>query len=153
LGGPLSHILKKESREKAISELIRVAKKDAPIFVSVMSRLGLLVSAVKSFPNEIDHPRFRKYRDTGDYVGGYGFTACHFFLPEELREAFNRKDFKFLELVGLEGLGSHLQENINKLSKKDKLWKVWLETHYKTCTHPVAVGISEHMMIIGRKNV
>ena len=151
LGGPLSHVLSKKDKQKAISELTRVAKKGAPIFVSVMGRLGLFTSALKLFPDEIDHPRFRKYRDTGTYLGNFGFTACHFFLPEELQKEFNHKNIKIINMVGLEGLGSNQQESINKLSKKKKLWKVWLETHYKTCTHPVAVGISEHMLIICKK--
>ena len=151
LGGPLSHVLDKKDRDKAISELIRVAKKGAPIFTSVMSRLSVLVSELKLFQYEIEHPLFRKIRDTGDYSGGYGFTACHFFLPEELKESFAKRDVKILEMVGLEGIGSHFQEKINKLAKNKKRWKVWLETHYKTCTHPVVVGISEHILIICKK--
>jgi len=151
LGGPLSHVLDKKDRDKAISELIRVAKKGAPIFTSVMSRLSVLVSELKLFQHEIEHPLFRKIRDTGDYSGGYGFTACHFFLPEELKESFAKRDVKILEMVGLEGIGSHFQEKINKLAKNKKRWKVWLETHYKTCTHPVVVGISEHILIICKK--
>jgi len=151
LGGPLSHVIEQKKRDKAISELIRVAKKDAPIFVSVMSRLSLLKYALKSFPNEIELPRFKKYRDTGDYIGRYGFTACHFFLPEELKEAFTKKNVKILEMVGLEGIGSNYQEKINKLAKNKRRWKVWLETHHKTCTHPAVVGTSEHILLICKK--
>jgi len=151
LGGPLSHILDKKERHKAISELIRVAKKGAPIFTSAMSRLSVLVSELKLFQHEIEHPLFKKVRDTGNYSGGYGFTACHFFLPEELKESFEKKNVEILEMVGLEGLGSHFQEKINKLAKNKKRWKVWLETHYKTCTHPVVIGISEHILLICKK--
>lgn len=151
LGGPLSHVLDKRERDQAISELIRVTKRGAPIFVSVMSRLAMLVSELKLFQHEIEHPLFKKIRDTGSYPGGYGFTACHFFLPEELKESFAKRRVKILEMVGLEGVGSHFQEKINKLAKNKKRWKVWLETHYKICTHPVVVGISEHILIICKK--
>lgn len=151
LGGPLSHVLDRKKREKAVSELNRVAKKNAPIFVSVMSRLSLLRSALTRFPNEIELPRFKKYRDSGDYAGNYGFTACHFFLPEELRKSFAKKNIKILEMVGLEGIGSNFQKDINKLAKNKKLWKIWLETHYKTCTYPAIVGTSEHMLIVYKK--
>ena len=153
LGGPLSHVLDKKKIDKAILELTRVAKKGAPIFVSVMSRLSLLASALRLFPDEIDQPRFKKYRDTGDYIGNYGFTACHFFLPEELKKSFEKKDLKFLEMVGLEGIGSNFRKETNELSKNKKRWKVWLDTHYRTCTHPVVVGISEHILIIVRKEL
>ena len=43
LGGALSHIVVEERREKAIDELVRVAKKNAPIFISVIGRLAALI--------------------------------------------------------------------------------------------------------------
>jgi len=63
----------------------------------------------------------------------------------------NQKDLRVLETVGLEGLSSGQEEKVNELAKNRKLWKAWLDTHYKTCTNPSVVGMSEHMMIICRK--
>lgn len=42
-GGPLSHVLDAGKRQQAIAELLRVTKPGAPLFVSVMGRLSLLV--------------------------------------------------------------------------------------------------------------
>lgn len=152
-GGALSHIVNKKQRERAIDELVRVAKKGAPIFVSVIGRLAVLVSELIHFPEEIEIKKmFRKVRDSGDYQGNYGFTPCHFYLPEELRESFERRKVRILEMVGLEGLSATHQKETNRLFKKhSKAWKIWWETHLKTCTHPVTVGISEHFMIICKK--
>lgn len=152
LGGPLSHVLNGQKRDKAISELIRITKKDAPLFVSVMGRLSLLVVELTLFQNEIEMPHFKQIRDKGDYKGDCGFTACHFFLPEEFRAAFNNKGVTILEMVGLEGISSHHNKKVNQLAKDKERWKNWLETHYRTCTHPSVVGISEHMLIICRKS-
>ncbi|MFH1141386.1 MAG: class I SAM-dependent methyltransferase, partial [Chloroflexota bacterium] len=54
LGGPLSHVLDQRARDKAIAEMIRVAKRGAPILVSVMGRLSLLVVELTMFPFEIE---------------------------------------------------------------------------------------------------
>ena len=151
LGGPLSHVLDTRKRAKAISELTRVAKKGAPIFVSVIGRLSLMVVQMTMFQHELELPEFKLSRDTGRYDGHFGFTACHFFLPEELRDAFTTKDVKILEMAGLEGLGSHHRKEINQLANNPKRWKTWLETHFQTCTHPTVVGISEHILIVSRK--
>lgn len=151
LGGPLSHIGDARKRVKAISELTRVAKPGAPIFVSVMSKLSLLVIVLTQFPHEIELPQFKRARGKGNIDGTTGFTTCHFFLPEELRQAFSNKRVEILELVGLEGLGSHHRKEINQLAKNPKRWQVWLETHFQTCTHPTVVGISEHILIVSRK--
>jgi ubiquinone/menaquinone biosynthesis C-methylase UbiE len=152
LGGPLSHVLDAHKRDKAISELIRVTKKRAPIVVSVMGRLSLLVIELTLFQNEIEMPHFEQIRDTGDYAGGSGFTACHFFLPEELRADFSDRGVTIVDMVGLEGISSHHDSKLNQLAKDEKRWKIWLETHYRTCTHPSVVGMSEHLMIICRKS-
>ncbi len=151
LGGPLSHLIDKEHREQAIGELIRVAKKDAPIFVSVMGRLSLLVFEMTTFQHEIEMPHFKQIRDTGVYTGEFGFTACHFFLPEELREAFADKNVRIVEMVGLEGISSHHDKHVNQLAKDPRRWEVWFETHLQTCTHPSVVGMSEHMLIVCQK--
>ena len=89
LGGPLSHVIDKRKRDTAIRELVRVAKPGAPIAVSVMSRLSVLVVELTMFPEEVEMPHYQKLLNTGDYLGQYGFTACHFFLPEEFRAAFD----------------------------------------------------------------
>ena len=151
-GGPLSQVLDPMDRDRAVSELIRVAKAGAPLFISVISRLAVLVFELARAPFEIELPLFKPMRDTGDYQGGYGFTCCHFFLPEELRAAVAGKPVEVLEMVGLEGISSHHRRALNQLAKNEKRWGIWLETHYQTCTHPVIAGISEHMLLVCRKN-
>jgi hypothetical protein len=116
-----------------------------------MGRLSLLVIELDLFQHEIEMPHFTSIRDTGDYPGGSGFTACHFFLPEELRQAFEKQGAAVLEMVGLEGIGSHHARKINQLARHELRWKIWLETHFQTCTHPAVVGRAEHMLIICRK--
>ncbi|MFQ6061445.1 MAG: class I SAM-dependent methyltransferase [Thermoplasmata archaeon] len=153
LGGALSHIVNRKKRDKAIDELIRVTKRGAPIFVSVIARIGLLISALIYFPQEIEIDRvFKRIRDKGDYLGGYGFAPCHFYLADELRDSFKKTRVKVLEIVGLEGLAAGHRKETNRLFKKHpEAWKRWWETHLRTCTHPAAVGVSEHFLMICRK--
>ena len=153
LGGPLSHVLDAGKRDRAISELIRVAKNGAPVFVSVIGRLSLLIIGLTMFQDELEMPHFTQIRDTGDYEGTRGFTACHFFLPEELKNSFNDKGVITLEMVGLEGISSHHRKQLNLLAKNERRWNTWLETHFLTCTHPSVVGISEHILIVCKKNI
>jgi SAM-dependent methyltransferase len=152
LGGPLSHILDRQKRNRAIRELLRVTRKGAPLFASVIGRLSVLVvELMPPFQHEIGEPFFRRMRDTGDYSGCSGFTACHFYLPEELIKDFQSKGVKILEVAGLEGVGSHHPREINQVARNRKRWRIWMETHYRTCTHPSVAGMSEHLLIVCRK--
>ena len=152
LGGPLSHVVDVTRREKAIDELIRIAKKESPIFVSVIGRLAVLANELIRLPEEIQLEIFPRMRDTGDYYGGYGFAPCHFYLPEELKKSFENRGTRVLEMVGLEGLASGHQKETNRLARKyPEAWNIWWETHLKTCTYPTSVGISEHFMAICKK--
>jgi SAM-dependent methyltransferase len=151
-GGPLSHILDQHQRNLAIEELVRVVKPGAPIFISVIGRLAVLVVILMEAQHEIELPHFQQLLETGDYFGGHGFTACHFYLPEELQREFTREGLQILELVGLEGLSTQHIKELNQLAKDEKRFKIWIETHYQTCTYPAVVAISEHMLIVCRKS-
>ena len=152
LGGPLSHLVDRKRRLKAISELARVAKRRAPICISVIGRMGLCANTVNYLWSEmVDAPKvFWRYVLTGDYHGGYGFTATHLYLPEDLQADLKGKA-KVITMVGLEGVFStHLRE-YNRAAKSRKHAPVLRELHMRTCTHPVAVGMSEHFLAVCRK--
>jgi len=152
-GGALSHLVDEVRREKAIDELIRVAKKGSLIFVSVIGKLAVLISELVSFPKEIEIKKvFQSIRDTGNYYGGYGFAPCHFYLPEEISASLQKRKIAILETAGLEGLSSGHRKETNTLFKKyPNAWKIWLETHIETCTHPSIVATSAHFLIICKK--
>lgn len=152
LGGSLNHLLKARQRQEAAKELVRVAKKDAPIFVSVISRVGLLKTILTEFPREMRYARHHWV--IGDYIPGLqgeGFTAAHWFLPEELHELFAKQDVKVLEMAGLEGLSSHHERETNRLYRDQDKWRMWIDVLLKTCTHPSVVGSSEHFLFVVKK--
>ncbi|MBN1263209.1 MAG: methyltransferase domain-containing protein [Candidatus Pacebacteria bacterium] len=153
LGGPLSHVEGEKKRQKAVSELIRVAKKGAPIFVSVMGRLGLLIETPMYWPDEIK-PRehFRSLWQAGDDQAWRWEYYCHFFLPEELKKLFaSTGKTEIVDCVGLEGL-AHAKRKISQLaSGSPQAWRNWQEAHLELCTHPAVFATSNHMMIILKK--
>jgi ubiquinone/menaquinone biosynthesis C-methylase UbiE len=152
LGGPLSHVHPEKERLKAISELVRVAKKGVPIFVSVMGKLGTITCFHKWIEEVKETPHFRRFYIKGDDYQWHGGKAfAHFFELEEMKSLFKGK-VNFLDVVGLEGLATPAQKEINKMAKNEpKAWKNWLEMHEKLCTNPTVAEFSLHFMVIGRK--
>ncbi len=151
LGGPVSHIEGEENRNKAVSELRRVAKEGAPIFIGVFGRIGALMLSVQFWPNEIGLPSFRDFYEKGDDNLWHGKYYAHFFLPEELENMVKRNGLDLIETVGLEGIGANAKY-VNIFSRKDRAgWQNFLEAHDKLAAHPASVGMSVHILAIGRK--
>src|SRR5512139_4170151 len=75
-GGPISHILDAEQRGKAIRELLRVAKPEAPVFISMMSRLTVVVVELMLFQHEFEMQVHTLIRDTSNIDGLTGFPEC-----------------------------------------------------------------------------
>jgi len=156
LGGPLNHILNRGQRNRALQEFVRVAKRGAPIFISVISRLGLMTTILVVTPDEIQD--CKHHLETGDYIPGVtprrevkGFTAAHWFLPEELRNLCEENGIEVLDMAALEGLSSHHWKETNLIAKDRKKWRMWIEILRRTCNDPSIIGSSEHFLVVGKK--
>lgn len=160
LGGPLSHILKKTEREQAASELVRVAKKKAPLFISVFNRYGFYRVLLHSGENLADASH-KKMFTTGIHRAHYqhpkafrrtnGFTDAYFFCPDELKELFESKRVQTITLATCQGLSSDLIEDTNALYKDKKQWRQWLKVILQTCTDSSIIGLGTHLLYVGRK--
>jgi ubiquinone/menaquinone biosynthesis C-methylase UbiE len=158
--GPFSHLIEKEQKEKATSEITRVAKKGAPIFISVISLFGVFTTILQRLQNELLDPTHEEMFKSGvhrahpiPHKGGRGFArvdAC-FYHPTEVKALFENRGVRTLEMATCEGLSSHLMGPTNKLYKDQKKWAKWMEIMLKTCTDPILLGTGEHFLYVGRK--
>lgn len=158
--GPLSHIIDRPERERAARELVRVAKRDAPIFVQVFSRYGVFRAFLQISQDEMFDPSHEELFNHGihrghptPHRGGKGFSAvdAYFFLPTEVKDLFEGIGVRTLELASCEGLSSRLQEATNKLHEDKEKWNQWLRLILQTCNDPAILGMSDHILYIGRK--
>jgi SAM-dependent methyltransferase len=160
LGGPLSHLLEKSERERAASELVRVAKKKAPLFISVFNRYGLYRVLLRSGENLSDSSHEEMFA-TGIHRAHYqhpkafrrtgGFTDAYFFFPNEMKEMFESKKVQTLALATCQGLSSDLEEDTNMLYKDSRNWRQWVEILLRTCTDPCILGFGNLLLYVGRR--
>ena len=150
LGGPLSHVQGESNRKKAISELTRVAKKKAPVFVSIMSKYGTYLSW-PLWSSEMLLPNFNSFIEHGDDYRWIGKYYCHFYTREQLKQAFAIPSLKFIDIIGLEGNVYIAKDLVSKEFKKPKIARKAFETHLKLCNDQFIADASAHMMIICKK--
>jgi ubiquinone/menaquinone biosynthesis C-methylase UbiE len=155
---PLSHLIERSDREKAASEIVRVAKSGAPLFIGVFGLYGVFRTVLQRVQHELTEPSHeemfrtgvhRWHRDSHKKAGGY--PDAIFWHPRDLKELFERRGIKTLEIATCEGLSSHLQGPTNRLYRDKAKWARWEELILKTCTDPVLLGMGEHFLYVGRK--
>jgi ubiquinone/menaquinone biosynthesis C-methylase UbiE len=160
LGGPLSHLLENWEREQAADELVRVAKKGSPLFVSVFNRYGLYRVLLRS-GEDLNDSCHQEMFATGTHHSHYqhprafrrtkGFTDAYFFYPHEMKELFENRGVRTLTLATCQGLSSDLEEDTNTLYEDERKWKRWLEILFQTCTDPCILGLGNLFLYVGRK--
>lgn len=158
--GALSHLIERRDREKAVSELVRVAKKDAPILVSVIGLYGVFRTILQRpyLRDELTAPSHEETFSRGIHRSAWhkheavqGFPDAYFFHPRELRDLLEKHGVETIEMATCEGLSSHLQEETNTIYEDKEKWGRWLRLILRTCNDPYILGLGEHFLYIGRK--
>ncbi len=151
LGGPLSHVYPGSERLKAASELVRVAKRGAPVFASVISKYGVLLATPAGWPQEVAREEFRRVVETGDDYMFIGTGYCHFFTSAEVERLFANQEVRIVQKVGLEGFNTDVKTTNDFAAQYPEAWQQWLQFHDRLCTDPFLVDASSHILIIMRK--
>ena len=156
--GPFSHLVERCDSEKAASEIVRVAKDGAILFIGAIGLYGVLRSVLQRLQHELTDPSHEEMFTAGvhrwhrdSHRGVRGFPDAIFWHPKDLKELFERQGAKTLEMATCEGLSSHLQGPTNRLYRDKAKWARWKELILKTCTDPVLLGTGEHFLYVGRK--
>jgi SAM-dependent methyltransferase len=156
--GPMSHLIDSNDRERAASEIVKVAKHDAPLFIGAIGLHGVFRTVLQRLPYELTEPSHEEMFTRGVHrwhvdkrKGARGFPDALFWHPEDLRALFESKGVKTLEMATCEGLSSHLQGPTNKLYRDKEKWARWVDLILKTCTDPLLLGMGEHFLYVGRK--
>jgi ubiquinone/menaquinone biosynthesis C-methylase UbiE len=149
LGATLSHIPTEKDRIKAIKELVRVAKNNSFVFLSVVGYNAALKTFALNLQGDIYNQVFDSIYKTGDdFRDGIGF---HFYKAEELKKQAKKCGLEIIEMYGCESLSSNLVDQTNLLAEDKKKWKKWKEIVNEMANVPAVVDNSSHFVLIGRK--
>ena len=116
--GAMSHLIENRDRVSAAHELLRVTKKGAPIFVSVINLYGVFRTVLQRIQYELLASSHKEMFTKGVHCASWhkkepdyrGFPDAYFFRPSELPKLFEKQGVQTLEMATCEGLSSHLKE-------------------------------------------
>ena len=160
LGGPLSHVIDDEERETAAAELVRVAKKNSPVLVSVIGFYGALMVHVLNewgFVWEIeDFYRRQKYdekhmEETGEEEAG--FAETYFFKSDQLKNLLETNGLKIERMIGLENVVSVMEQGNDEGNPEiSEEYKQRLRKTAKLLREDKAApDLSNHILAVGKK--
>lgn len=156
--GPMYHLQEEQDRNKAMQELYRVTNKEGIVFVAFMPRIKHVLSSLLSpgnwRPND-NMESIQQFLHTGEFNHSDEgrFTGAYYFNVNDIKPFMESHGFKTLDLIGSSNIGS-------LLSKEQ--WAYWqnrgedevnqlLNLLIETATDPTVLGISSHLLYIGKK--
>jgi len=152
--GPMYHIVEKEDRRKALSELHRILKPGAPAIVGYINPLGLLRSGLTEFPSlYADEPLIRQLFGTFVQTGEQSaFTEAVFISPTQAMAELRSCGFAVECRAGVEGCASGALEQVTALAESDPAgYEVLTHLVAESSTHPAFRDCTEHLHVVVRK--
>jgi len=150
LGGVVSHIQPAQSRQRAVTELVRVAKPGGVVAITGVGYYAVLRTIMMEFSHEILLPTWPEFLQTHDSEGPT-HTDWHWFTSADLRRLAESCGLETITMAGCQGLSSSLIEATNRLAEEPEKWQHWFDLLLQTSTEPPVVDMAEHILYIGLK--
>lgn len=156
--GPFYHLPDAADRKAAAMEMVRVLKSNAPAFVALMPRYALLRRTI-AIADERRHLRQPDWltrlmvdgRFDNDAVGR--FNHAFGVRPEEVAPFFAEFGLTSHRLLAAESLSVGLQREIADLANTDPAaYAATLAVMIEAASDPSILGMSNHLLYVGRKN-
>ncbi|WP_379134868.1 class I SAM-dependent methyltransferase [Paenibacillus sp. sgz500958] len=152
--GPMYHLKAAVDQNKCISECMRVLKPGGILAVAYVNKLFLLPHLVRGNPAFMNEAWVTRILDEGMIHASdedcFWTDAC-FHTPEEMEALMDEfQEVVKMTHVATDGVGVLMHDTINALDEEK--YKAWVNYHLRTCAEPSILGISNHGMVLYRKN-
>lgn len=150
--GPLYHLTDPLAQHACIRECFRVLKPGGLLAAAYVNRLFLFPHLVKqesSFLTESWVDRILLQGKLRSQDEGCFWTDAYFHTPDEAEALFREEGITILEHAASDGVGILMRDTLNGLSEEQ--FKLWTDYHLRTCSEPSLLGLSNHGLLIGRK--
>ncbi len=144
--GPLYHLFDDEDINKAISEAIRVTKKNGIIMFAYITNDGVIADwgidhLLSGYQDEFDENFKLKRYPQGVFAP---------FYISEIKNIMSKYNVKMLHNVATDGISYMISDKINNLSEEE--FNIWVKYQLTICEREDLQGYSCHMLYICKKN-
>jgi len=142
LFGPLYHLHEEADKLRCIEEAKRVCKKDGKIFFAFISN-DMVILTMQQLHSD--------YLISGDYnketfrLDDFPFV---FHTPNHCRELLGEAGIQICHEIASDGASELLQDLVNGLDEAS--YQQYLRYHFYICEKPEFLGMSNHLLFVGR---
>ena len=143
LFGPLYHLHKEADKLRCIEEAKRVCKPDGKIFFAFISNDIVILTMQQAHSD---------YLIDGDYnketfrLDDFPFV---FHTPDHCRELLYKAGIQICHEVASDGASELLQDLVNDMD--EAFYQQYLRYHFYICEKPEFLGMSNHLLFVGKK--
>lgn len=154
LMGPLYHLLEEAERQQTLAETYRVLKPGGQLFAAFISRYAPLRYAAAHEPFwPLEYPELLESILTRGIMpphrkDGEAFVG-HFAHPTEVIPLCQHAGFEITTVLGVEGLVSMIEDEVNDLS--GEAWDTWVDLNHHLAPDPSIHGCVEHLLAVAVK--
>lgn len=145
LFGPLYHLHEAADRQRCIEEARRVCRKDGTLFFAFISHDMVFLTELR-YDGE--------YFASGDYehesLRLHDFPFVFFTVPEA-RGMLTDNGIALLHEVASDGASELMAKEINAMSEES--YRQYLRYHFYRCEKPELLGMSNHLLFVGKKAI
>ncbi len=154
--GPLYHLQEEDDRVSAVQELYRVTKRDGIVFVAFQSRMRMTITSLQ-------FPQYWKPNDNMDSIHEFydngifnhndkgRFTGAYYFNIKEIKPFMESCGFETIDLIASSSIGAMLINEQKQYWKDQGQYEELIEFLINSANDPSILGISSHLLYIGRR--
>ena len=150
--GPFYHLISEEQRAKCLSESIRVLKKGGLLFTAYIPRYYMYQYMIMKDPEYLSKEYEEAFMQTGvisHKEKNCFWTDSYYSSKDEMENIYHKNGLQIEDHFAQDGLTPQFAKIAD--AWKEQQFKVWCEHHYKVCREQSILGLSNHVMIVGRK--
>lgn len=150
--GPLYHLTDAALRARCLLECARVVRRGGLLAAAYINRAFIFPHAALGNPALMRPSLMEKLLSDGALQASDPdnfWTDAYFATPALMEEALTAQGFAITDHFAQDGVSPLLREKVDALDAAS--FDLWCDYHYRTCREPSLLGISNHGMVIGRK--
>lgn len=147
--GPMYHLYDEKSKKAALSEAIRVTKKDGIIFVAYCLNEAQIIKAC-FMRGLIKEKRYRDYIEPSTYkLTTNPENVFELYRKEEIDDLIRELNVERLHYIGTDMATSYMKECIDTMD--DETFNKYMDYHFILCERADCIGISHHSLDVLKK--